>query len=176
MVIIYKFPVDQNETGRKVGGTFFTAFGSLGILLHAFGVLHGLPLVFGWIPFFTGVLIFGVKRNVIIDVGSGTIQSVKGFYFLVSTEMFLKRDFEEIYIRRRVSERNKGSLSSRDSTSYNIVLNGRGLITVDSFPDRESALHWVHELAEALQLKYGQERNDNGTIDKNIPLPIKPGV
>ncbi|MCB0492968.1 MAG: hypothetical protein KDC93_11185 [Cyclobacteriaceae bacterium] len=171
---IYKFPVDQNETGRKVGGTFFTAFGSLGILLDALDIFHGLPIVFGWIPFITGVLIFGVKRNVTIDMGSGTIQSVKGFYFLVSKEMFLKRDFEEIYIRRMVSERNKGSLSSNDSTSYNIVLNGRGLITVDSFPDRESALHWVHELAEALQLKCGQERNADGTIDKNIPVPTKP--
>lgn len=173
---IYKFPIDKNETGRMVGGTLFTAFGSIGILLDAFEIFQGLPIVFGWLPFMVGILIFGVKRNVTIDMASGTIKSVKGFYFLVSTEMFLKRDFEEIYIRRMVTERNKESLTSRDAISYNIVLNGRGLITVDSFPDRESALHWVHVLAEALQLKYGQERSGDGTIDESIPLPTKPGA
>ncbi|MEQ8423984.1 MAG: hypothetical protein RIA63_04690 [Cyclobacteriaceae bacterium] len=170
----YKFPVDRNETGRMVGGTFLTAFGSIGILLDAFEIFQALPIVFGWIPFITGILIFGVKRDVTIDMASGTIKSVKGFYFLVQTEMFLKRDFEEIYIRRMVTKANTENINSRDSTSYNIILNGRGLITVDSFPDRESALHWVHELAEALQLKYGQERCEDGSIDTNIPVPSRP--
>ncbi|MFZ1806939.1 MAG: hypothetical protein WAU36_06955 [Cyclobacteriaceae bacterium] len=171
----YKFPVDRNETGRKVGGSFFTAIGSVLILVHLF-IFQGFPIYFAWLTFIVGVLIFGVKREVTINMATGTIKSVRGFYFLVSTEMFLKRDFEEIYIRRMVSKGNRESLNSRDSTSYNVILNGRGLITVDSFPDRESALHWVHELAEALQLNYGQERNADGTIDKNIPVPTKPGV
>ncbi|MEQ8474675.1 hypothetical protein [Fulvivirga sp.] len=173
---IYKFPIDNNETGRNVGGTFFTAFGSVLILIHVFGIFQGFPVYFGWLPFLVGLLIFGVKRDVTIDMTTGTIKTVKGFYFLVSTNMYQNRDFEEIYIRRMVSKSNSDSISSRDSTSYHIILNGRELITVDSFPDRESAMFWVHELADALQLKYGQERNDNGSIDENIPVPTKPGA
>ncbi|MEQ8303033.1 MAG: hypothetical protein RIB47_06550 [Cyclobacteriaceae bacterium] len=167
---VYKFPVNQDKTASNIGAAFFVALGAVLVLIHVLGIAQGFPIYFGVLPLTVGILMFGVKRDVTIDTATGTVKSIKGFYFLTSTEMFIKRDFEEIYIRRSYGEKGTGSLSSNRTTFYNLILNGRGLITVESFIDRAVALHWQKILAEALQLKFGEERSEDGTVDKSVSL------
>ncbi len=168
--MVYKFPIDQDKRASNLVAALFVAVGAIVMLLYVLEIAQGVPIFFGVLPLVVGILMFGAKRDVTIDTATGTVKSVKGFYFLTSTEMFIKRDFEEIYIRRSSSGKNSESLNSRPMILYNIILNGRGLITVDSFANRALAYQWQKVLAEALQLKFGEERSEDGTVDKSVPL------
>lgn len=162
----YKFPIHLDRSARLVPGIFFTSVGIFLLALNLSGVLSDMPIHFGGFISIVGVLIFGVKRDITIDLKSGTITSNKGFFFLANKSMYHKREFEEVYLRRIRTKRISDSASGRDSVSYNLVLDGRNLVTVDVFSDKKEAEQWQQKLAEALQLKVGEERAEIGVLGR----------
>ena len=135
---VYKFPLQGDSTARWVVSIFFALIGACLLL---YGIFEEGVLYFGVPIFIVGILMIGVKRNIIMDTGTGTITSVRGFFFFTNTEIYYKRDFEEVCIQ--FTRVNGTSDSVKDKNYlYNLVLNGRSRIIVDGFGEREGAHYW----------------------------------
>ncbi len=154
---ILVYPTQGRIQRQKTGGILFIA---LGLILITFGLTFGETfLYFFGIPLsLIGLFINGYRKTTKIDLGTLTVQSIRGLYFFIRKNEYQCNSFDKIVIRKskflssRFSNISSSRYKSTVKISYKLYLSGDNEIEIDSSNEIELTKKWGKQISNKLNL------------------------